>query len=232
METPTGFDLEAAILHWRTQLASQLPHGEGAVMELESHLRDAIGELSQKGLTLEESFLIASRRLGSTAALGCEFRKANPAAVWRQRVFWMVAGCLVIRLWGLFSSQVVWVLAARANFEPGVIPWLYTVVFVVLSLIPFAVFWHLARTSRFQLPQRVRSLWGSRVRFFRWLALSAVGLYLAGESVPLVFGNAPLFQNLSNSARIGLVGSLLPTLLLAGFLTWLMPRKGEDPVRS
>lgn len=234
METATGFDLEAAIQEWRTQLASQLPVEEGVVLELESHLRDAIRELNNNGLTLEESFLVASRRLGSTTALGQEFRKANPAAVWRQRVFWMVAGCLAIRLWSGLSSQVIWVMASRVNLEPGVIPWAYTIVFLAISLVPFALLWHVARSDRFQIPALVRSLRSSRLRLFGWLSLATVGLFVLGESVLLAFGDTSPFQELSNLVRVGLFGSLLPTLLLSGFLAWLMPQEwnGTREIRS
>jgi hypothetical protein len=56
-------------------------------------LRDTIAELQQRGLNEEESFWLARRRVGQPQQLGEEFAKADPAKVWRERVFWMAAGC-------------------------------------------------------------------------------------------------------------------------------------------
>lgn len=47
------------------------------VEELKSHLYDATEDLQERGLTEEEAFIIASRRLGNINVLAKEYRKVN-----------------------------------------------------------------------------------------------------------------------------------------------------------
>lgn len=89
MENQTRFDLNAAIESWRNELAAQPNLASDDRRELEAHLRDAIAGFQQRGLNDEESYWLARRRVGQPQQLGEEFVKADPAKVWRERVFWM-----------------------------------------------------------------------------------------------------------------------------------------------
>lgn len=97
MEHQTGFNLNNAIENWRNQLAGLSVEDRH---ELETHLRETIGELRQRGLNNEESFWLSQRRIGQPQQLGEEFVKADPVKIWRERIFWMVLAYLVIELWG------------------------------------------------------------------------------------------------------------------------------------
>jgi hypothetical protein len=99
MENETRYDLNAAVNNWRQELAAQAGLTAENRRELETHLRDAIAGFQQRGLSDDESFWLARRRVGQAQQLGEEFVKADPAAVWRERVFWMVLACLGISLW-------------------------------------------------------------------------------------------------------------------------------------
>jgi len=99
MENQTRFDLNTAIENWRSELAAQPNLTSDNRRELETHLRDAIAGFRQRGLNDEESFWLARRRVGQPQQLGEEFVKADPARVWRERVFWMVLAVLVVNLW-------------------------------------------------------------------------------------------------------------------------------------
>lgn len=96
MENPTAFDLSAAVQGWRQSLAQSPSFQSENLDELEAHLHDAIAGLKARGLSEEESFLIAVRRLGRTETLTQEFGKVNAAAVWRDRALWMLAGMLFL----------------------------------------------------------------------------------------------------------------------------------------
>jgi hypothetical protein len=101
MENPTAFDLNHAIRRWRGGL-SQSPHfREENLAELEAHLRDSMAELQSRGLTDEEAFLLAARRLGNPARLDSEFAKVNRGQVWLNHVLWMLVG---IQVWGLVGT--------------------------------------------------------------------------------------------------------------------------------
>src|ERR1019366_7439022 len=99
MENQTRYDLNAATENWRQELASQPNLASDDRRELETHLRDAIAGFQQRGLNGEESFWLPRRRMGQPQQLGEEFVKADPAKVWRERVFWMVLAYLAISLW-------------------------------------------------------------------------------------------------------------------------------------
>lgn len=102
MENQTRYDLNAAIESWRQELAAQVGLTAEVRRELETHLRDAIASFQQRGLNDEESFWLACKRVGQPPQLGQEFVKADPAAVWRERVFWMtisLVGSYVFMTW-------------------------------------------------------------------------------------------------------------------------------------
>lgn len=65
--------LEKSIEMWRKGMPARL--SEETIDELESHLRDAVAELRQSGLTEEEAFERAVRELGSPSGLAREFEK-------------------------------------------------------------------------------------------------------------------------------------------------------------
>ncbi len=105
MENQTRFDLNAAIESWRQELAGQSNLASDDRRELEAHLRDSITEFRQRGLNEEESFWLARTRVGQPQPLSDEFVKADPAKVWRERVFWMwLAVCLLIFLGSMFRD--------------------------------------------------------------------------------------------------------------------------------
>jgi hypothetical protein len=99
METRTRFDLGGAIEGWRKQLAAQPGLTPDNRRELETHLQDSIATLRKSGLTEEESFWVACRRAGQPQELAEEFVKADPSAVWRDRLFWLAIGICAMRAW-------------------------------------------------------------------------------------------------------------------------------------
>jgi hypothetical protein len=101
METPTAFVLNDAIQSWRDALSQSPNFREGDLAELEAHLRDSVAALQGRGLTEEEAFRLATRRLGHPAGLEPEFAKINRSEVWLHRLLWMVVG---VQAWGLVST--------------------------------------------------------------------------------------------------------------------------------
>lgn len=95
MATETHFNLTTAIESWRNELAAQPQFTADDRRELERHLTDTVAELRERGLNDEEAFWLARRRIGRPQELAEEFEKANPAEVWRERLFWMAAGMML-----------------------------------------------------------------------------------------------------------------------------------------
>ncbi|HEY7875969.1 MAG TPA: permease prefix domain 1-containing protein, partial [Actinomycetota bacterium] len=65
--------VESQIAQWRS-FVTKTPAVNGRdVDELEGHLRDRMAELSEAGLTADEAFLVAVKRMGDLDALSREF---------------------------------------------------------------------------------------------------------------------------------------------------------------
>jgi len=94
MEKTAAFDLSRALDGWRNELLNTHALRPEDLAELEEHLREAMDDLIGRGLTPEESFLVAGRRLGSAAAITQEFDKVNGWTMWRWRIVWMLAGVI------------------------------------------------------------------------------------------------------------------------------------------
>ena len=78
MENQTSFDLNVAIRSWRENLAGATALSHASLDELESHLRDSAVSLEKTGLSAEEAFLVAARRIGPPTRLEAEFSKVEP----------------------------------------------------------------------------------------------------------------------------------------------------------
>ena len=92
------FAIEQAVENWKNDLRQKQTLLETDIEELELHLREEMERLTPLGLNEEESFLIATRRIGDTAQMASEFAKVNTAAIWKNRFFWMIIGALLLQI--------------------------------------------------------------------------------------------------------------------------------------
>jgi hypothetical protein len=115
MANETSFDLNVAIQRWRENLAQSPAFRSENLNELESHLRDSVAALQAKGLSAEEVFIIAARRLGTCKALEAEFGKVNRKILWADRVLWMLVGLQFWRFVFDIVNAVVPALARAAS---------------------------------------------------------------------------------------------------------------------
>lgn len=77
METTTQFDLNIAVQHWLECLGQSPQIKSENLRELESHVRDSVVQLQTKGLSSEESFMVATHRVGNPLQLEPEFAKVS-----------------------------------------------------------------------------------------------------------------------------------------------------------
>jgi len=122
------FELENAVADWRNQITAGGVCTQADVAELEDHLREQTQRLGGGGLTPEEAFLVAARRLGDTASLTHEFRKVNARPMF-MRLFWMIAGILVYLLVMSASAAV-----AQASVTIGVVAGLRGMALALVSM--------------------------------------------------------------------------------------------------
>src|SRR5215467_15995931 len=78
--------LEDQIAEWRAYVRRRKVLHSPDVEELEGHLRDQLAALTEAGLTGDEAFLVAVKRMGSLDALSREFARAHSERLWKQLV--------------------------------------------------------------------------------------------------------------------------------------------------
>ena len=86
MTTFADRPLEEQIAQWRTYLLRRQAIHRPDVEELEGHLRDQLAALTEAGLSGDEAFLVAVKRMGSLDALSLEFARAHSERLWKQLV--------------------------------------------------------------------------------------------------------------------------------------------------
>jgi hypothetical protein len=80
--------LDSRIGEWRSYLARRRTIRSDDLAELEDHLRGEVEALIEVGLSEDEAFLIAVRRMGAADALSQEFAREHSDRLWRH---WMAA---------------------------------------------------------------------------------------------------------------------------------------------
>src|SRR5881396_4287230 len=78
--------LEEQINQWRTYLGRRQAIHSVDVAELEDHLREQNAVLADAGLSTDEAFLVAVKRMGDLDALSREFAREHSERLWKQLV--------------------------------------------------------------------------------------------------------------------------------------------------
>jgi hypothetical protein len=78
--------LEVQIEQWRTYLGRRRAIHPVDVEELEDHLRDQITTLVDAGLSPDEAFLVAVKRMGAQDAIANEFAREHSERLWKQLI--------------------------------------------------------------------------------------------------------------------------------------------------
>src|SRR5829696_2246664 len=78
--------LEEQIDRWRSYLRRRQAIHSVDVAELEDHLREQVAVLIEAGLTTDEAFLVAVKRMGDLDALSREFALEHSERLWKQLV--------------------------------------------------------------------------------------------------------------------------------------------------
>ncbi len=196
--------VESQIAEWRAYVARAPGINGHDVDELEDHLRHQIAELNAAGLTADEGFLIAVKRLGDVDGLSREFAREHSGRLWKQLLVGgdeeparRPTGWLEALAFAVAAAVVVQVARLAAQGPDDVATWL--VRNASLFVLPFLAGYFARRR---QLDTRVWLL--AAVPFV--LAALVVNLYpYSPDSATEVFG--------MNSATEALVALHLPVVL-------------------
>lgn len=97
------FDLQAVIDRWRQQAESAGIAGD-SLIELEEHLREDVATFIRLGHTEQEAWRLAVAKLGETAALSREFRRAEHLSTLDR----VALGFIVATVAGLAAVGMAW----------------------------------------------------------------------------------------------------------------------------
>ena len=85
-DNPAPDAIESQIGAWRDHVNGNQALAAGDATELEDHLRMQIGSLQKDGLSAEEAFLVAVKRMGAINTLTREFAREHSDRLWKQLV--------------------------------------------------------------------------------------------------------------------------------------------------
>jgi hypothetical protein len=212
-------DLEAYIAECRKQLAAVLGDDPATLDELESHLRDEIQLLTQRGTELQMAVDLAMAKLGVPADLAREFDKVQMQSWWPVYA-WSTAICS-----GLLAILVF--LGVRYVETGKTLLWLHTACVSVGYVLSFgvsglAVLYALRRTLS-DLARGQQVFW---MKSLYWTTISALAFTGAG----FVLGGVWAARNLghfwnSDPREFGailVIAWLTVLLAITQYLRWLL----------
>jgi hypothetical protein len=201
--------LEPLIAEWRTHISEAAGMRAPDVEELEAHLRDQIRDLGAAGLTEDEAFMVAVKRLGELDELSREFATADRSRLWRQLVVGEGTE-LGTRSEGLLAALGLAVLAAIAIQIPRILDMGPTAMETFylrntgLVVLPFLA-WYFARKHRLTVTQAMLAavpflVGAAAMNLYPW-GFSSSTEQLAGIHLPVALWFAVGFTYMDGSWR-------------------------------
>src|SRR5918996_3147882 len=124
--------VESQIAEWRAYLATAPGVNGHDVDELEDHLRHQIAELKAAGLTADEAFLVAVKRMGDLDGLSREFAREHSGRLWKQLILsgddepaLASSGWLTTLVFAVAAAVVIQVARLAAGFPDEEPSWLF-----------------------------------------------------------------------------------------------------------
>ena len=226
MENPATFDLNQAILQWRTRISNAPTFRNSDLDELEDHLRETLESLKSLGLSAQESFWIAQHRLGSDNLLTGEFSKTNRPQIWLDRALWMVVGSLSLVTLSSITYSVVRAIdfgVFRLTGQLGLGPMTLVIHPLTLGLLIFLAYrW--VRQSR-PSPSRM-GVWTHTHPIASGIGIFAVwiGCLTVTRGISLATMKDLPFDYLNSTMKWQTFGSLITGLITPGILGGLLIR--------
>jgi hypothetical protein len=176
-----AYPLEVQIEQWRTYLGRRQAIHPVDVEELEDHLRDQIETLVDAGLSPDEAFLVAVKRMGAQDTIANEFAREHSERLWKQLI---VASDAPDAGFGESRREMLVVLALATVAALNVkVPELFG-----LSLTEEGAGFYARNTSFFVLPLLTGYfVWKRRIEpgTWGWLALAFLAAAVVANIYPL-----------------------------------------------
>jgi hypothetical protein len=228
MTSLTRLDLNAVLENWRKELAAQPQLTPEDRRELEKHLTDSMVELRQRGLSEEESFWLARRRMGDLRQVAEEFVKTNPGEVWRDRIFWILLGGFLLGQWSWLTSSV----AMKFYSGKADVPWLDSLVQAAGSIFPLIIAIMLVKGKLMRLPAAISWAIANKARFVK-IAISLSIVTSAFDAFAMTQSpTQPFMQNhISNQSAfvLGWMMFFFINVVSIAIIIYFMPKEYRRP---
>ena len=202
--------IEDFVESWKLGLSERESVSADELLELEQHLRESVDELVGARLSEQDACLVASSRLGDSAALAREYQKSNGGLVWRRRALWVLVGCVSAELLnGLMRAcgAAAALLAAHLDGSGSVIGAMSPIVALAGWTGLFVFLFGLAKNGNGHLPQLAGRVSPSV------LIAGAVCCIMVGVLVPLgaraMTASITSVEVFGNAAWVGAIGLLI-----------------------
>ena len=94
-EADTGLSMADYLARRRHLLMTEHGLSEREAQELEEHLLDQMAQIQAEGIADSHARAEASRRLGSLTEIAAEYRRGDPARIWRPRILAVAGGAII-----------------------------------------------------------------------------------------------------------------------------------------
>ncbi len=215
-EARTSDSLEGQIEQWRSYLRRRQAIRSVDVEELEDHLRGEVTALRGAGLSENEAFLVAVKRMGSLDAISNEFAREHSERLWKQLV---MSSAISVRSGAQEQTEAIVALALVALAALAVkVPSLFGLEWGVdMALFRNAGFFVLPiLTGYFVWKRRLNP------RIWTWLAL--------GFGAAFIFANVYPFKHGSDTERLTVLHLPIALWFLVG-VAYAGRRWGESAGR-
>ncbi|MEJ2884343.1 permease prefix domain 1-containing protein [Pedobacter sp. GR22-6] len=103
----SNFNLDQSIQAYIDVISNQGSITGSDAAELRDHLYDATADLMQSGLSTEEAFMIATKRLGKSELLSAEYGKVNVSVMTNKVWAYLLAGFSIFYVLGFFLFTLI-----------------------------------------------------------------------------------------------------------------------------
>jgi hypothetical protein len=234
------FNLEQSIAEWRRQMLAAGIKTPMPLEELESHLREEIGQRMKSGDSPEKAFEISLKQIGRAKVLKCEFEKIESTRDRKIGAITVLAG-LVVMLRVLIRHHEM-----GGHWKMDQIGWMvFSGIIIAFGLGPLLFNFKLGhRNVRLWkltgIAYAVAAVWVSTVPMVRLLGIpkfsaafgtaDRISVFLAvGVSLMSVLGwrfltkSLPVIQNWRTRTAIGIACSLLGPVIMVSFFLFVVP---------
>jgi hypothetical protein len=207
----TGFNLREAIDGYIGAVKNQGSLTNADAEELSAHLYDATADLQTSGLSEEEAFVVASKRMGNAEVIGTEYGKVNPSVA-------------VNKVWAylILGFNLLYGLPSLLNFRYAIIsihtdPFLMTYIALGANLLSIAAMVFIVMHKHIIASFIKRQVESHTVRivilsflpyFIRVLLVTGLGTKLVEEH-PFIYSNPSLIFFSSFLASISIAATVL-----------------------